>query len=338
MLVVLVGGVIVVAAVAAEPVVPPAVVPATWELEWRAPAECPDAAAIREQVAALVPDPRSGEGVLHVDAKVEPRRDGFALQLRTEFFERHDAREAEARACEELVDVVALVVAISLDPSLDPTQRSPQLVVPPEPVVTPAASPEHHARATDVSSGVVARELPRRSRARRVPDAWSLRPAAQLEIGSLPRVGGGFDLALGLVWRWVRVELHGAYLWPRRAAGPRDSGGRFQLGLVGVRGCARPRIGRVELPVCLGVDGGAMRVDSEGIDPKRTLHGPWIAPTAGAGVAVGGARVGFWTLVEASAGVVRPQIHVGDASLFRTSVVSGRWLAGLEIFFAIQTR
>ena len=38
---------------ATEPAVPPPPTPASWELEWEAPSGCPDAAAIREQVAAL---------------------------------------------------------------------------------------------------------------------------------------------------------------------------------------------------------------------------------------------------------------------------------------------
>src|SRR5688500_9927596 len=105
---------LVVAWAATQPAVPPPPTPASWELSWAAPATCPGADAIREQVAALVPEPSGGEGVLYVDASVEPRGDAFVLTLRTVFLERHDEREVQARVCGELAEAVALVVAISL--------------------------------------------------------------------------------------------------------------------------------------------------------------------------------------------------------------------------------
>lgn len=154
----------------------------------------------------------------------------------------------------------------------------------------------------------------------------------------MPAFGGGLELAVGMLWRWWRLELHGSHSWPRRAPGPGGSAGRFQLGVVGVRGCGRPRVGPVELPVCVGLDGGALRVDSEGLRPPTTVHGPWLVQSLGVGLAAGGTRVGFWTLLEGSATLVWSRTLVGEETLFRPSPVTARWLAGLEIFFAIESR
>jgi hypothetical protein len=317
--------------------------PATWELEWSAPETCPDAKAIREQVAALVPSHAGGEGVLHVDGRVEPRESGYVLTLHTAFGDRHDEREVRALACDELAEALALVVAISLDPSLDVSRGiAPEPEPEPDPLDggsrsdpadLPSADPPDE-RTIDAPPRV---EPSRRRPTTRSPQAWLVRLGPQLEIGSLPPFGGGFDLAVGLLWRWVRLEIHGAWAWPRRASGPQASGGVFQLGIAGARGCARPRAGRVELPVCLGLDAGAVRVDSVNLDPARTRHGPWLAPNLGVGLWVGGARVGFFTLLEASVAVVRPRILVGDEAIFRSSIVSGRWLAGLELRFAARS-
>jgi hypothetical protein len=303
---------------------------------------------IREQVAALVPEPRGGEGVLYVEATVEPRDGAFVLGLRTRFFDRHDQREVRARACDELAEAVALVVAISLDPSLaatspagpearttgeaEPSEAEPGVPepVPPDPLRSPTPpAPRPEPPATD------ARPRPGRSRP---PSTWMVRLAPKLELGTLPAFGGGLDLAVGVLWRWWRLELHGAHSWPRRALGPGGSAGRFQLGTVGVRGCGRPRVGRVELPVCLGLDGGALRVDSEGLRPAATLHGPWLVQSLGVGLAAGGTRVGFWTLVEGSATLVWSRITVGEETIFRQFPVSARMLAGIELFFAIESR
>lgn len=356
-----------------EPAVPePPPIPARWELEWDAPPACPTAAQIREQVAALVPKPGAGEGVLYVEAKVEPRDGAFVLGLRTRFFERQDQREVRARACDELAEAVTLVVAISLDPALatgspakaEPQPSGPEPAVPePDPAPSERAVPEPAASnparsdasrspgsptpstepstetadplAADASVRTDARPRPRRSRQ---PTAWMLRLAPKLEIGTLPALAGGLDLAVGVHWRWWRLELHGAHTWPREVPGPGGSSGRFQFGAVGARVCGRPRAGPVELPVCAGLDGGVLRADGEGLEPATTVHGPWLAPSLGVGLSAGGARVAFWTLVEGSARLVWSRILADGQTLFRQPPVSGRWLAGVELRFAVGSR
>lgn len=342
---------LVLARATAEPAVPPPPIPERWELEWVAPSGCPDEAAIHAQIAALVPAPGLGEGVLHVAATVVPRDEAFVLALRTEFAGRRDEREVRAQRCGELAEAVALVVAISLDPSLaisHASALSPRPAEPEPPEAEPReaeprasrVAPQSEPGASSEATRPAAREdAPSRgSRPSTAPTAWILRLAPKLEVGTLPAFGGGLELAAGLLWRRWRLELHGAHSWPRRALGPVPSGGRFQLGAVGVRGCGRPRAGPVELPMCLGLDGGALRADSEGLRPAVTVHGPWLASSLGVGLAVGAPRVAFWTLVEGSATLVWSRILVGETTLFRPFPVSARGLVGLEIRFAIESR
>ena len=63
-----------------------------------------------------------------------------------------------------------------------------------------------------------------------------------------------------------------------------------------------------------------------------------LVQSLGVGLAAGGKRVGFWTLVEGSATLVWSRIRVGEETIFRQFPVSGRVLAGLELFFAIESR
>ncbi len=339
---------------ATEPAVPVPPVPARWELTWQAPPTCPDPAAIRARVAALVPVLGEGDGVLYVHAAVEPRDGALVLVMRTDFAGRHDEREARAATCDELAEAVVLVVAVSLDPTLAvaptrvPAPPSPKVGVPepdalePRPAaLEPVAPLEPDALEPDALEPAPTagrRSLGVDGAPRLRPSGWTLRLAPKLELGSLPAVTGGLELAAGLEWQRWRLELHGAHSWPRRAVGPGGSAGRFQLGAVGVRGCGRPRVGPVELPVCAGLEGGALRVDSEGLRPTTTVHGPWLVQSVGVGLAAGGPRVAFWTLVEGSATLVWSRILVGEATLFRPFPVSARWLAGLELRFAIESR
>lgn len=152
----------------------------------------------------------------------------------------------------------------------------------------------------------------------------------------MPRVGGGNAIAFGLLWPRLRIEITGAYLWPRRFDDDRDRGGLYQLGSAGARACLRVFAKPTEFPLCIGADAGVLRVDSRGFAPRRTLQELWIAPMLGAGVAVRRKYVGFWSSAELSVTARGSRIFVGTEDVWRTSPVSLRFLVGMEFF--IPTR
>ena len=333
------GGVLASAALLAmvvEPVGDPR--PASYELEWNAPASCPAAETIRERIAALVPEPEGGEGVMYVNAVVEATPDGFALALDTEFLGSRSSRRVEAQRCEDLGESTALVVAIALQPGLEGEALVP-VPEPAEPPPEPVERTEEPSVAPDDAKTPVShsREPPRwRPRSRAVPSDLIARIALLAEFGSMPRVGGGNALAFGVLWPRLRVEISGMYLWPRRFDDPEgDSAGLYQLGAVGARACLRVFAKPTEFPLCAGVDAGVLRVDSRGIAP-RTIHDAWVAPLIGAGVALRRERVGFWSMAELGITARGSRIFVFGDPVWRTSPVSVRLLAGLEIYFAMR--
>lgn len=318
--------------------------PAAYELSWTAPPECPTAEAVRERVNALAAEASGGAGVMFVGATVTAVDGGYSLQLRTEHEGRRDERTVEARACDELGESTALVVAISLHPAIaeDPDRGIVESVVEsestePEPVEASAVAMQAEPEAADdpLPSVVVAPPAPTRRRSRS-PQRLALRLAPGFEVGGLPGVGGSSQAALALVWPRLRVELVGAWLWPRR--GDSDPPALFQAGIVGARGCGLPGVGRVAFPLCLGVEGGALRADSRNVDPQRDVHGPWFGAVATAGVTVAGDRVGLWSAAELALTPIRTRVLVDDAVSLAARLVSFRLFAGLEIFFSIDSQ
>ena len=108
--------------------------------------------------------------------------------------------------------------------------------------------------------------------------------AAAGEMGVQPRGGAALELAGGLAWRRARVEL-GAL----RSLGPdavseqvTGVGGRFRLLTGLVRGCGVAAGGRVELPICGGIELGDLRATGTGLRRPTVVDAPWVAAVASA--------------------------------------------------------
>ncbi len=328
----MIGGLLVGAALmVAAPSDPDAPKPASYELEWSAPESCPAAESIRERIAELVPSPEGGDGVMYVNAVVEPTPDGFALALETEFLGSRSSRRVEAQRCDDLGESTALVVAIALQPGLEAEAVVPE----PQPAPAPDARVEEPTAPPEVATTPSRETIRWQPRERGLPTDVLLRIGLLAEYGSLPQIGGGNALAFGILWPRLRIEIVGAYLWPRRF--DHDAGdGLYQLGSVGARACLRVFAKPTEFPLCAGVDAGMLRADSRGLTPPGRIEDAWVAPMASAGVALRRNRVGFWSAAELGITARGTEVKVGDTRVWRTSPVSLRFVAGLEIFFATR--
>ncbi|MCA9691458.1 MAG: hypothetical protein KC636_17775, partial [Myxococcales bacterium] len=89
----------------------------TWTLAWSAPAECPDAARVRDEVTRMLGGAVDlGDRSLHAEAAVTAVDAGWRLDLRLTGSHAEGARAIESASCEELADAAALVIAIAIDP------------------------------------------------------------------------------------------------------------------------------------------------------------------------------------------------------------------------------
>ncbi len=188
------------------------------ELEWTAPPECPDVEAVRANVRQMVRNPEGAERP-KLAARVVVRKEasGYRAEVSRE---RGDGgsgsvRSLEGGTCAELSDAVALVLALTLDP----TAVGPARQAPPAPTVTPPAPP----RAS----------IPVQDAPIRVHLATSA--GAFLDSTMLPSLAAGARVGVQGSYGWARLELRGALAFENEAAiANRAAGARYRFFEVGV--------------------------------------------------------------------------------------------------------
>jgi hypothetical protein len=157
------------------------------------------------------------------------------------------------------------------------------------------------------------------------------------EVGATPGPTGVVGLAGGLLGRRWRLEMRGSFVAPRTVTRPLAA---LQAGLYAgaVQGCGRPGRGAIEVPLCVGLEAGAMRGEAR-VASGRAAFAGWLAVTVGPGLVWhAGRRWSLWAGLEVALAVVRPRFELrGDAqavSLFRPAAASGRLWIGLEWRFS----
>lgn len=321
-------------ALAPEPIAAPEQVEPTVDLRWDAPPECGPSEELIARIEILLGRPlgQPGDPNLEVAGRVVVEGEGLVLVL--EFHQPvARIRELRGRTCVELRDAAAVVLAVTVDPLVplteeteeteetDGTERTDAIaeteeteVEPPEPEPEPEPTP-----ALD----------------RAVQIEGSLRVAGGIHYGALPGVAGGPSLAVGLRWRVLRAELVGGF-WSSRSARFEQApevGANVSFGWVAPRVCGVPATPRVSFPLCAGVEIGGMRGAGFGTPGARVRTLPWIAAEVGAAVSVGlPGPLALWLGVDGVVPLVRPGFTVaGLGELHRVPAFAVQALVGLEI-------
>ncbi|MCA9706129.1 MAG: hypothetical protein KDK70_09800, partial [Myxococcales bacterium] len=170
-------------------------------------------------------------------------------------------------------------------PGTSETSEVPEelaVAAPPEPEPEPGASraPPVRPSCRPAPSKGVRGELVR-------PHCVALGAGPALQWGPLPRVGVGVSGEVSLLWPRVRLSAGGAFFFarPARVDAAGTLGGDVRLGLGHLRGCGRLGRGSLEVPLCAGLELGALRGQGVGIDVPREDRLPWVAVGADAGLA-----------------------------------------------------
>ncbi|HWB74783.1 MAG TPA: hypothetical protein VG755_07500 [Nannocystaceae bacterium] len=301
------------------------------DVRWVAPAECPDVAEVQALVDRRIGRPLA-EGELAIDGRVEADGDAYRLELVLARDGAQQSRVIEATECGALARVTALVAGLAVDAVAIAEQERAVLVPAPVATAPQTAEPRAPTRAHD-SVAVVSNDRVRSPAPRRPQLQLLLAIVGGIERGAMPSVTGGIDVAIGVRARGFRVELAGTWLGPRR----REITGaavNVQLGTVAVRGCPELALARVSVPLCVGVEVGAMRGAGELARFASTEHGLWVAPTIGTGVRVGRGRVAFVGRGEVAIAAQRPAFDVDGTTrpigVFLPAPVSARLWLGVE--------
>jgi hypothetical protein len=271
---------------------------------------CPDEGALRRAVAARVGyDPFFAWAQRTVVANIVRRNGAFvaAVDLVDERGIAHGARELQAPGeCGELLDAVALAIAIAIDPQslAGPTAAQPAAADEPPPpapasLPVPTAPPERPAVPPPPMPAAAAR-------------AVGIEPSvgAVASNGVAPSVALGVALGAALRWRSMSVAVEGRLDAPASTAAQGGGDVSSWLALAALVPCAY--LGR--LLACGLLQGGSMQASGNGVLNAQSRAAGWWAAGGRAGV----------LLPVAGEVILRPRVDVLADLSRATLVLNGR--------------
>lgn len=317
------------------------------ELSFRAPVGCPTQAEVEAWLAELVPEPRWSEPV-RVEVTVEARTEGYGSRMVLDAGSASQTRELEADDCGLLARANVVVIAVGLDPlavaeatveRAEATSPEPSPAPAPVPAPQPRRPPEPE-EPTDRPSRVVSPAAPRPA-----GDASSrgggLHYGARIGAGAggllLPSAGVGLVLEPWLGPAWLQVRASAQYWTGRRVSfdPQRDAAGVVRLVTGGARVCPVLGRGAVRVPLCAGIDGGAVlgRGTGDALTSSRSAVAPWAGVVLQPGVDIAVARrVSLWAALEGVISLYRPSFSVEGTEGVWTAGAGGlRGLLGIQI-------
>ena len=300
-------------------------------LDWDAPAACPAEADVVRRTARL-----RDEASAPVVARVVVREGGEGFVAIVEIDGVAEPREITGRACEDVADAVAIVVAIGSRPGSPDARGAPAARASvPDPERAPDSTPAATVSARRTSVSTAPRTNSPSTPSRR--PTLALRLAAGPLVRTMPEVTGAFMLGVAALWRRARLDVVATYALPTTQT-TGDVGMQAQSWSVGVRGAWVPRVSIVEFPVSAGVELGGVVARGVGLEDGGTAHGFAMAATVGPGLAVvPHPRVAIGLDPALVLGIVRPRFaarsSAGDVALFQSPVVGVRVLLGIEVRF-----
>ena len=321
-------------------------------LSWRAPAECSARAGALEQLHTLLPSlpaelPESSADpqTLRIEVQIEARAGVYQAELSFLGPLGEDRRVIESERCELLVSGALLVIAVTVDPVLVATELLPPEPAQPVAVQEPRSVEEPEPKPEFSWMGELEAVPPAEQLAPVLPAPSRPSVAPRLGFHAALLGGGGYGpLRAGSAALSLDLGLHGPSwrgslraLWSAPATMEiADVGAmRSQAWILGARACGVPSLGlaRLELPLCGGLEAGAMRARGVGDTPNpRTATTPWLALSAGLGLRYAPlSRLALALDLDLLAPLLRGGFTIGDVLVQRYTPAGVRALAGLEL-------
>jgi hypothetical protein len=168
-----------------------------FHLDWSAPEGCPTAEDVVSRAERLLgrPLPEAAPADLRVRARLEPSGEHWQLHLSQTSSAGAEARDVSAPACAELGDAAALLIALSIDPTVTGTQSENMRREFPSEAPPPPQPPLSAANAPPVPPAAP-RSEPQRPPSTRAPEPeapWRVAVGASLAAwsGRLPGLSPG---------------------------------------------------------------------------------------------------------------------------------------------------
>jgi hypothetical protein len=273
-------------------------------LQWDAPAGCPDEAAMRAKVqrnlpAGMTPSVPLGAHGTVTSTSTAPPKWRATLALRTP--DGADERVLEGETCEAVSEAAALVISMALGAAASAPPPPP-----PPPPRAPVLAP-------------------------------FLSVAGVGDVGTLPRAEGGLAVSLGAIrgrWR-LGLEALGLRGQSATVAGTSEVGARVAFVSASARACRAVVDGPWTLAPC--VDAGLSRTRAAGFGPISPGDAENTTVSLGAGLLAAWAplrHVAPFLFVGGEIPVQRPRFSVENlGQVHRSAPVWGRAALGLELRF-----
>jgi hypothetical protein len=296
-------------------------------IDWQAPAECPDAAAVTQRLqAAREAQPAAWESAVRVRGRV--RRDAsseWVLELAIErgLHAGPAHRRLSAPHCDELADAAAVAITLALGAggSSEPGAQHPATSEP--------------APAFTGQGAAAAAEPPDRGPLQgdsEPPPPWALSLAAEavLDSGLLAGVGWGVAAGVQLQRGAWNGGLYGLWLPERAEQLARGQGVDFHWLATGLRGCRQARAATLLLSGCVGLELGWLRAAGYGLSGAAGSSATLLAPTLSAGLRWPVERWAFTSRLEGVLPLPRQEYTVDAGErIHETPALVLRWTLGL---------
>lgn len=252
------------------------------QVRWRGPAGCPDADAVKAALEHGDDEAAPEDARVSVDAEIRPTDDRrWSMQAEVASPTGRERRSWIADDCETITRLLVVIVGSALarareeSPADEPPAPAEPTPAPVVPVVPPAKiEPKIAPRATKPAA---------KQRAR---TEVALHIATGIESGGLPDAGPALTGGVAILRPRWRFDASVLWVLPRATSlAPDGPGARLQLASAALRGCAR--LGDVvEVPLCAGLELGAVHGKGTGVDHVGKDDVLWAAVLLGPGIRV----------------------------------------------------
>ena len=250
------------------------------EIDWRAPAACPDAATFATQVARYLGSSSAGARV-RVVVEITKDKRGFHLVWHMWTPEGEGERSLDGEECGLLAETAALAFALAIDPHAEEGVDEAAIF----------AADDDERPPTHLEPVIPFPEI-RRPRRPGLLLGFAMRITAGGDSGGLPGFAPSIGGAVAARSGPLRVEIAGNYWFSNRHTIPDNptTGGDFDMWAFGFRACGDVLHRFGTWSVCLGGEAGRMEGTGFGVDVPETNASGWFAGT--------GALAGSWKLAN----------------------------------------
>jgi hypothetical protein len=278
---------------------------------WSVPSNCPSLDFVEQRVRSLLARPDFTLTTANLQLRGEITRGEARYWLNLELV--NDAgqrtRRFESSSCDELAEAAALVLAITIDPSLSrvPEFPKPEFCERPPLPPPPPTSPVQQS---------VPPKLP--------PSHTHLGLGPSVSLGALPGITPGIRLELGRDFAWMSLVAQTSFESSRLIEAD-GRGGDFYLVQGGLGGEITQTFERLRLGLGVNAMAGVLAGRGFGVDRPRRSQKLWLSP----GLFVTGmARLGEQSqlgfLLEGFTPLGRPRFQLSEDTVFRPSSAGAR--------------